>query len=248
VPDDDGRQGWTVLVDDVPSSHVDLADATRLDFEYMRWAADLVDVLAEPGAGLRVVHLGGGGLSLPRYVAATRPASRQVVLERDAEVVHAVRTAFGFASTSLLRVLVGDGRAGLAAVADDSTDLVIRDAFDGGSVPQHLATSEFLEEVRRVLGERGLYVANLADRPPLALARAEVATAGSCFPHVALAAEPGQFKGRRYGNFVLAASTSPLPEIAWGRRLAGGVVRARLLGTGRARDFAAGAPVNRDAG
>lgn len=248
VPDDDGRAGWTVLIDDVPSSHVDLADPTRLDFEYMRWVADLLDVLAEPGCALRAVHVGGAGLALPRYVAATRPLSRQVVLDCDAEVVDAVRAAFGFRSTSRLRLRVCDGAAGLAAMADASADVVIRDAFERGNVPEHLATTGFLDQARRVLASDGVYVANVADRPPLARARAEVATALTCFSCVALAAEPALFKGRRYGNLVLAASDRALPEQAWARRLAGGVVRARLVFGERARDFAAGAPPNRDAG
>jgi len=35
VPDGDGRRGWTLYVNGVPSSHVDLDDPTRLDFEYV---------------------------------------------------------------------------------------------------------------------------------------------------------------------------------------------------------------------
>jgi hypothetical protein len=41
VPDGDGRRGWTLMVNGVPSSHVDLDDPLRLDFEYMRWIGDL---------------------------------------------------------------------------------------------------------------------------------------------------------------------------------------------------------------
>ncbi len=244
VPDGDGRGGWTVVVDGVPSSHLDLADPTRLDFEYMRWIGDLLDVL-DPGP-LRVAHLGGAGCTLARYVEATRPGSAQVVLEVDAEVIAVVRAATGLRSSRRLRVRQADAREGLAAFADGGLDVVVRDAFADGQVPAHLTTDGFLREVRRVLAPGGVYVANVADRPPMSLARAEAATARSVLGHVALAAEPAQFKGRRYGNVVLAAADVPLPVAGWGRRLASGAVRARLVEGDGVAGLAARATVLRD--
>jgi spermidine synthase len=238
VPDDDGRGGVSVLIDGVPSSHLELADPRRLDFEYMRWIGDALDSLP-PESPLATVHLGGAGCTLPRYVEATRPGSRQIVYEIDAEVLETVKREFGLRSSSRLRLRLGDGRSGLAALPDASQDVVIRDAFSEASVPEHLRTAEFLDEVRRVLRPEGLYVANLADKPPLRLARAETATALLRFTNVALIAEPAQFKGRRHGNLVLIASASPLPETGLVRRLSSGAVRARYLTADQVRGFAA---------
>ena len=80
VPDRDRRSAWTLLVDGTPQSHVDLADPTHLEFEYVRRMASAIDLSAPAGEPLRVLHLGGGGLTLARYVAATRPASPQRVV------------------------------------------------------------------------------------------------------------------------------------------------------------------------
>ncbi len=240
VPDGDGRHGWTLLVNGVPSSHVDLDDPLRLDFEYARWIAALLDHLPGEGEPLRAVHLGGGGCTLPRYLAATRPGSRQRVFELDPGVLDAAREAFGLRSSKLLRLLVADARAGLATLPDGAVDVVIRDAFAGTLVPRHLTTRQFLAEVVRVLDPAGVYAANLADRPPLAHARDEAATALAAFRHVALVAEPAQFTGRRYGNVVLFGSRRPLPIPELVRRLAGDPVRARLLGTAQVRDLVAG--------
>jgi spermidine synthase len=241
VPDGDGRSGWTVVINGVANSHLDLDDPTRLDFEYMRWIGDLLDVMAAPDEPLRVAHLGGAGCTLPRYLAATRPDSTQIVFEVDAGVVQATREAFGLRSSRRLRIRVGDGRDGLTGLAEDSLDVVLRDAFVGAAVPGHLCTTEFLTEVRRVLVPDGIYLANLADTPPLTLARAEAATALGCFRHVALIAEPAQFKGRRNGNVVLAASAAELPVGPLTRRLASGAVRARLLVGPEVRGFCGGA-------
>ena len=162
-----------------------------------------------------------------RYVAATRPGSRQVVFEIDAGVLDLARRAFGLRSSPTLRLVVADARAGLEDLPAGGQDVVVRDAFSGASVPSHLTTSEFLAEVRRVLTPGGLYLANLADSPHLNLARREAATALASFVQVALIAEPGQLHGRRYGNVVLAASDADLPWAPLERRLASGAVRAR---------------------
>ena len=98
-----------------------------------------------------------------------------------------------------------------------------------------------------MLNDGGLYVANLADRPPLRQARAEAATALDVFAEVALVAEPAQFKGgRRHGNLVLLASDGPLPEQSLMRRLASGAVRARYMTPQEVRGFAASARPVRD--
>jgi spermidine synthase len=248
LPDGDGRRGWTLVVNGVPSSHVDLDDPTRLDFEYVRWFADVLDVLGPQRDPLRLVHLGGAGCTLARYVAATRPRSRQVVLEIDAAVLDLARRAFGVRSSPALRLVVADARDGLAKLRPAGYDVVVRDAFSGASVPAHLTTSEFLEQVRRVLAPGGVYLANLADDPRLGAARREAATALASFAHVALVAEPGQLHGRRYGNVVLAASDAELPWEPLGRRLASGAVRARLLETEEVRSFASGYRPLRDSG
>ncbi|HET9656923.1 MAG TPA: fused MFS/spermidine synthase [Kineosporiaceae bacterium] len=240
VPDNDGRRGWTMLVNGVPSSHVDLDDPLRLDFEYVRWIADVLDLVDPPGGPLRVAHLGGAGCSLPRYVAATRPQSRQIVFEIDPGVIDAAREAFGLRSGKQLRLRVADGRQGLTELPEDSLDTVIRDAFSGALVPRHLTTRQFLAEVARVLAPGGIYLANLADAPPLAKARDEAATLLAAFRHVVLIAEPAQFSGRRFGNVVVAASQERLPVEGLVRRLASAPVRARMLTTNEVRAFAAG--------
>jgi Spermine/spermidine synthase domain len=241
VPDGDGRRGWTLTVNGAPSSHLDLDDPTRLDFEYMRWIADALDVAAPDGDPLRVLHLGGGACTLARYVAATRPASRQLVVEVDPALVDLVREAFGLRSTGLLRVRVGDAREVLEQLADDRYEVIVRDAFAVDRVPRHLTTRGFLREVRRVLTPAGIYAANLGDGATMQQgARGEAATVGAVFRNLALIAEPGQFRGRRHGNVVILGSDGELPVAALGRRLASGAVRARMLENDAARAFAAG--------
>jgi spermidine synthase len=216
-----------LLVEGTPQSYVDLDDPEHLEFEYVRLLADVVDAAGEPGAPLAVVHLGGGGCTLPRYVAATRPGSTQVVVEADDLLVEVVRQQLG---TQGFRLRTGDGREALQHLAPGTSDVVIADVFVGAQVPGHLATVEHVREVKAVLKDDGVYAVNLADTGVLAFARGQAATLAAVFAHVVVLADPGVLRGRRFGNLVLAASDAPFATDHLRR------VTARSLGRARVED------------
>ncbi len=78
-----------------------------------------------------MVHVGGGALTLPRYVAASRPRSSQIVFEPDAELTAFVRRHLPLPRRSGIRVRPVDGRAGMASLPDGRVDVIIVDAFVG---------------------------------------------------------------------------------------------------------------------
>ncbi|MFB7937028.1 spermidine synthase [Streptomyces sp. NPDC056049] len=220
IPDRDRPRAWTLLVDGAPQSHVDLDDPAALTFEYQRRLGHVADLAAPPGRPLQAVHLGGGAFTLARYVAATRPRSTQQVVEIDEPLVRLVRRALPLDPGARIRVRATDARAGLAKVPDGWADLIIADVFRGARTPAHLTSTEFLDEVRRALRPGGTYAANLADGPPLAHLRGQIATAAAVFPELALIADPTVLRGRRFGNAVLVASDRPLPVAELTRRVA----------------------------
>jgi spermidine synthase len=229
LADADRPGSWELLLDGVPQSHVDLADPSHLEFEYVRRMGHVLDLAAEPGVPLDVVHLGGGALTLARYVAVTRPGSRQRVVELDQALTDLVRSALPLPRTARVRVRAGDARAGLAALPPASADLVLVDVFAGARTPAHLTSVEFATEVARVLRADGVTAWNVSDGPPLRFVRAEAATLGTVFPHVALLAEPGTLRGRRFGNTVAVASAAELPVAGLTRRCAGDPMPARVV-------------------
>jgi spermidine synthase len=231
----DRPRAWVLLVDGVPQSHVDLDDPRYLDFEYMRRLGHLIDLAAPAGTALRVLHLGAGGLTLARYVAATRPGSRQLAAESDSEVAMVVRRRLPLdqpsrsrTRTGRITVRVADARAVLEQVPAGSFDVVVADVFAGGQTPAHLTSAEFTEAAARVLGPSGIYAANIGDGPPLAHARGRVAAVRSVFRHACVIAEPGVLRGRRFGNLVVAAANRELPIEGLTRRAAADPFPARL--------------------
>lgn len=229
LADADRDGSWMLLVDDTPQSHVDLHDPTHLEFEYVRRMGHTLDLAGEPGSALDVVHLGGGALTLPRYVAVTRPGSRQRVVEFDQPLTDLVRENLPLPRGARIRVRADDARVGLAALHTASADVVICDVFAGARTPAHLTSAEFAAEAHRVLRPGAVYAANVADGPPLRFARAQVATLRSVFRHVCLLAEPGILRGRRFGNLVAVASDAELPVEGYLRRCAKDPMPARVV-------------------
>ncbi|MET9378754.1 fused MFS/spermidine synthase [Streptomyces sp. NPDC002992] len=215
VADPDRGSGRTLVLDGVRHSYVDVDDPTVLKFAYVRAIASVVDAAFPQGEPLAAHHLGGGGLTFPRYLAATRPGTRSLVSEIDSGVVRMDRDRLGLRSEGGIDVRVEDGRLGLRRLDAGSRDLVVGDAFGGVSVPWHLTTVEAMTDVRRVLDRDGLYVANLIDHGGLAFARAEVATIGKTFEHVALVGDPTDIgldptAAAEGGNLVVIASDRPV--------------------------------------
>ncbi|MEE6262911.1 spermidine synthase [Plantactinospora sonchi] len=242
-PDPDRPHAYTLLVDGAPQSHVDLTDPTHLEFEYVRRMAIVIDLAAPPGEPLRVLHLGGGALTLPRYVTATRPGSTQRVVEVDAALVELVRRELPWPADPRLRVRVGDARAVLASAPDAAYDLVVADVFAGARTPAHLTSVEFAAEAARVLRPDGTYLVNIADGPPLRHVRAQVATVRTVLPEICVVADSAVLRGRRYGNLVLVAARTGLPVADLTRRAAGDWFPGRVLHGGELERFAAEARV-----
>jgi spermidine synthase len=247
VPDADRRRAFTLMLDGAPQSHVDLDDPTHLEFEYMRRMAAAIDVIAPAGQPFRVLHLGGGALTLPRYVTRTRPGSTQRVIEIDEALVDLVRRSLPWAPDRRLRVRVGDAREALARIRNASYDLVVADVFAGARTPAHLTSVEFAAEVARVLCPDGTYLLNVADGSPLRHARAQVATVRSVLPKACMIADSAVLRGRRYGNLVLIAGRSDPPVAQLTRRAAGDWFPGRVLHGVELDRFTGGAPVVRDA-
>ena len=210
---DSGRVLW---LDTLPHSHVDLDDPTVLSFTYTAWYGDAIGALAPDGRPLQALHIGAGGLTMPRYLRSEHPGSTQVVLELDPAVIAVAEVRLGFTPGDDVRILTGDARRAvteLVEASDDGADapppfdLVIGDAFGGIAVPWHLTTREFTADLHALMAPEGLYVLNVIDHDARAFLHAEIATIADVFAHVAVL-ERADGRG---GNHVVIASDRSLP-------------------------------------
>ena len=162
LPDIDRTDTWLLFIDGVPQSGVDLADPGYLEFEYVRRIGHAADLAFPAGQPLRVLHLGGGALTLPRYLQHTRPGSRQLVAELDDALTALVRGHLPLPAGHRIRVRTADARAVAESVRAASYDLVIADIFAGAVTPPHLTTAEFAAATARALRPGGVYAVNVA--------------------------------------------------------------------------------------
>ena len=247
VPDIDRTDAWLLFVDGVPQSGVDLTDPAYLEFEYIRRMGHVVDLAFPPGEPVHALHLGGGALTLPRYIAHTRPGSRQLVAEVDDALTDLVRARLPLPAGHRIRVRAADAREVVESVRPGSYDLVIADVFAGAVTPPRLTTAEFAAATARALRPGGVYAVNVAAGPPLDSARSATATVSSCYPQTCMIAEASVLKGRRKGNLVIFGSDCALPLAGLQRATASDPFPARVVTGDELRRFISGAPVVTDA-
>jgi spermidine synthase len=247
LDDPQSATGQVLWLDTLPHSHVDPTDAAVLAFTYTAWYGDAIGALAPDGRALRALHIGAGGLTMPRFLRSEHPGSTQLVLELDPLVIDVAERRLAFVPGDDVRIVTGDARRAVAALArsmrdgsppDDAPfDLVIGDAFGGIAVPWHLTTREFTADLNALMAVDGLYLLNVIDHGPRDFLRAEVATIADVFAHVAVL-ERGDAAG---GNHVVIASDRPLPlDAIVARNRARGRTDAVLSGDALAA-FVAGA-------
>ena len=198
------------MLDGQGQSAVDLDDPARLDFEYVQHLALCVDALA-PAGPLRVTHVGGAGLTLPRWVHHTRPGSPQIVLEPDAALTEAVRRELPLPRGHRIRVRALDGISRRARPPGRQRRRRRRRRLRGGAGPAELGTLEWFAEVARVLAAGWAAPRQRRRRAGYAVCRrASQPAPAQALGHVAFVALHEVLKGKRFGNLVLVASRGPL--------------------------------------
>lgn len=211
---DKPSRSFELSVGGIPQSVVSLEDPRRLAYPYIRHVARMIDAAAPGGTPLRVAHLGAGGLTLPRYVAVTRPGSRQIVVEFEREVLDAVLEALPLPEPNDIQVLYGDAREiasdPVASPWQDSAFTVV-DLWDAAIIRAHVASREFYALVAARAAVGGVVAVNLLDGHPFDYARRQAATLAGLFAHVAVVLdfEPEDDEGP-LGNVVVVASDAPL--------------------------------------
>lgn len=240
---------YTLTVDGTPQSHVNLDDPTELFFEYIQRMGHVIDQLGMPGQPITAVHLGAGALTLPRYIEATRPGSRQQVIELESDLVDLVRAELPWPKQASIRIRHGDARAVMEKLPPGlhgTVDLLVVDVFSGARTPAHVTSVEFYRAAVALLSPSGVILINAADGPGLHFARSQAATLSAVIGHVAVLAETQILKGRRFGNLVLVGSAAELPFDWMPRLLAAGPHPSKIVAGTELRDFIAGASIVTD--
>ncbi|HIF74284.1 MAG TPA: spermidine synthase [Porticoccaceae bacterium] len=134
-------------------------DLDRLVFDYTRMS--FAGLLLAPNPQ-RILIIGLGGGTLPLAFNDLFPTAEIDVLEIDQAVVNVAEEYFYFEENDQMKVTVEDGRVFIkrAGMRNQKFDYIVLDAFSGDYIPEHMLTEEFLEEVKSIMTDDGVLVAN----------------------------------------------------------------------------------------
>ncbi len=149
----------------------------------------------------RILIVGLGGATIPRFLHAHYPRTVIDVVELDPEVVYVAKRFFGFREDATMHAYAEDGRRFIER-CKDPYDIIFLDAFDADSIPYSLATREFLVAVRKALTPEGIVAANVWSRSSNSLYDSMVRTYQDVFDQLHVVSVSG------VGNQILIALPS----------------------------------------
>lgn len=207
----EGRKVKTLRLDALVHSTISLEDPTFLTYSSEKIFADIATYVGQQNPSLRVLHIGGGGYVMPRYLEEVYPQSTLEVIEIDPEVTRVVFDYLGLSPDTNIVTYNQDARMVIPTLPEGRYDLVIGDAFNDLSVPYHLTTREFNEQVQALLKDDGIYVINVVDKLHSGrFLRAYVNTIQRTFPYVYLIEDNHEWEDDSRRTHVVAASLQPL--------------------------------------
>ena len=206
----------SLYLDHLLHSQVDNRRRLRLLYDYEHDYARVLNKLYRPRDTINSFFIGGGGYSFPRYLMA-RYGGKVTVAEIDPAVTAVSRQYLGLRPSPRLTTVTGDARRELQAQPDSRKfDAVFGDAFDDLSVPYHLTTREFHQDVARHLRSDGIYLLNIVDGENHDFMRSELRTLRLTFPYVALIPAQGTWPpvATRSTYVIVAANATPKAKLA----------------------------------
>ena len=196
-------QGILLYLDETESSFIDLADPAYLDFEYHQHMDAAVKVLLGEDLPLNAAHLGGAACALARAWDTTHPGSAQLAVEIDAKLAAYVRQWFDLPRSPRLRIRIDDAVVAAPSLKAQFWDVVVRDIFSGGTVPDSVCTPEFMHSCMNALKSEGLFLINAASAPTSQV-QAQFAALAQISDFLVIS-DAAVARGKRRGNLVLVA-------------------------------------------
>ena len=159
---EDGKhRAMCFTIDGSVQSEMRIDDPDALVNEYTRKMMAFLLFCPEPR---RILMIGLGGGSLVKFCSRRLRSTHVTVVEIDANVI-ALRDHFRIPPDGTdLRVIHGDGARYVAGLIDTAEfpDVLLVDAYDRDGISRSIAAPEFIEHSRRILGDGGVFVMNLA--------------------------------------------------------------------------------------
>jgi len=202
----------TLVLDHLVHSFVNLDNPLDLRYDYEKIFSQIVKYASRNNDSPRLLHLGGGGYSFPRYMQTVYPGSYNRVVEIDPEVTRIAYSELGLPADTAIKTSNEDARLFLIRKSgSEKYDFAVGDVFNGLSTPYHLNTLEFIQLVKANLKEDGIYMVNIIDDfQEGTYLPAFMHTLRQAFSRVILFSIPDDWNELEYSTYVIAATDAEL--------------------------------------
>lgn len=180
--------------------------------------AEFTEYLAQRKPNFRILFIGGGAYTLPRYIEAKYPQAEMEVIEIDPGVTDINYMYMGVAPDTRIVTYNLDGRQKVDELLAEGKkyDIVIGDAFNDLSIPYHLTTMEFDEKIRRLLNDDGFYLTLVIDKLRGGqFIPSYTRTLQHVFPNVYMTADGAPWQSTAPNTYVVVGSATPLDQARW---------------------------------
>jgi spermidine synthase len=223
-----------LVLDNLIHSYISLDNPLHIEYEYERIYAEVLKWLYEPDSAISTLSIGGGGYTFPRYLEATYPKAQIEVVEIDPQITRVVHEYLGLPRTTKIKTSNTDGRW-FVMNCTSRYDVIFTDAFNDLSIPYHLTTKEFVQQLGSVLTDSGIIMSNVIDNfqkgdflPSFIRTLREVFGKNN----VSLISVSPDFKNLRISTFIVIASKGKLDLKqfdAWLKERMGGKAKSVLV-------------------
>jgi spermidine synthase len=151
-----------MVLDNLTHSYVHPDDPYHIEYFYERIYADVLWWKYRQDSAFRTLTIGGGGYTFPRFMDAVYPQSENYVVEIDPEVTKAAFNQMGVPHDTRIRSFNQDGRW-FVMNCREKFDVVFIDAYNDLSIPYHLTTKEFTQQIKNIMNPGGILLTNIID-------------------------------------------------------------------------------------
>jgi predicted membrane-bound spermidine synthase len=215
----------TLVLDHLVHSYVKVGDPSYLGYVHEEVQTEITRFL---GAD-RVLVIGGGGYTYPRWVDQAMPQTTVEVVEIDPGVTEVAHEYFAMPRDTRIASYNLDGRQYVQELAPKGAyTLVVQDAVNDLSVPAHIMTREYNDQVASLLSPDGAYLLTVIDLfRDGQLLRSAVRTMRQTFPRVQLLSAGPAWEGGGANVWVIAGSSQGIDVAALQQRLGAGGAQVR---------------------
>jgi len=162
ISSDQKTELQALVLDNLIHSYVCLENPLHIEYEYERIYSDVLKWKLTKESRFKTLTIGGGGYTFPRYMELYYPHAQIDVVEIDPEVTRIVYSHLGLPKTTRITTYNTDGRW-FVMNCKEKYDVIFTDAYNDLSIPYHLTTKEFVQQLKSILNPDGIIMSNIID-------------------------------------------------------------------------------------